>query len=286
MRKHIFAILALAAALCACNKEQPTNTDPVIFTATMEGTPGTKVTLDGKMPNWEVGDAIKINKEFTYKAQSAGTTTTFWADGREVGAASTYEAIFPTSYVSGSSWGGSPTEWVYYLPVDEEYEWVDGNFNMPMYAKSNDTDLHFKNLCGVLRITVTAKQMQQVKRIRVYNSKKPMFGTFTVDSNGALALDNSADTEELGLKMRSIIYTTPVPVFDENKVFYIPIAPKNYSYLRIDVSEDGETFPYQLGTRGSVKIERNKIYDILFTDPKSTEYITVVPAELGNEDFE
>ena len=290
MRKHIFTMMAIAAALCACTKEEPSGNikeTPLVFKATIEGTPSAKVTLDGMTPSWEVGDQIRINNEYLYEADNAGTTATFHAVDQQTGG-SAYEALFPTTYMRGQGTGGY-MHWVKNLPPDEEYRWEEGKFNMPMYAKSNDTNLYFKNLCGVLAITVKDHQMHQVKRIRVYNSTKLMFGAFNVNSDGAMVLTDPTDPAQAeGLRMRSIIYTEPVPVYEESKVFYIPLAPQAYKYIRIDISEDGETFPYQLGTGSGVNvvIERNKIYNVTFTDPRITEYITVIPVELGNDDFE
>ncbi len=292
MKKFFFTILTVAAALCGCTKDELlTNEVPsagedernetLTFTAVMEGTLNTRVTLADMTPSWQIGDQIRINKSYIYEAQNAGTTATFWATDQQA-SGSSYEALFPTSYMV--QWGyGNPQM---HFPPDEEYPWVDGGFTMPMYAKSDNTELHFKNLCGVLRITVPEHQISQVKRIRVYNTVKPMFGLFEVGSDGGLVLTNPNPNPAEGERMRSVIFSNAVPVRDESKVFYIALAPQEYGRLRIDISEDGETFPYQLSTKYFVTIERNKIYNVAFTDPRSTEYITVVPAEYDDKDFE
>lgn len=92
MKKYFFAMLTVAAALCGCSEkeiltEEPPQTggagtnevvEPMVFTATMEGAPETKATYDGtyKCASWEVDDRISING-FDYKANNAGTSTTF-----------------------------------------------------------------------------------------------------------------------------------------------------------------------------------------------------------------
>lgn len=88
MRKHFFTLMALAATLCACNKEQMIESETptpgvtpqkvTVFTATMEGAPETRATYDGtyKCASWEVDDRISINGVL-YQAQTAGTSTTF-----------------------------------------------------------------------------------------------------------------------------------------------------------------------------------------------------------------
>lgn len=286
MKMRILTMMIIAVALCACNKAQEKNNPneiPLIFTATIESTPGSKATLDGMTPSWEVGDQIRINNNFIYAAQNAGTSAKFGAIGTET-TGTYYTALFPASYLVWQ--GHNPT--MFLLP-DEECTWVEGKFNMPMYAISDDTNLNFKNICGVLAITVKDHQMSQVKRIRIYNPNKLMFGPFNVNSDGAMVLTDPVDPKiDVGLRRRSLIYTEPVPVYEESKVFYFPLAPQAYGTLKIEISEDGETFPYQLSThpRANVVIERNKIYNVTFTDPRTTEYITVMPAELGNGDFE
>ena len=88
MKTHIFTLMALAAILCACNKEQMIESeviDPVVepgaslvFNATMEDAPASKATFDNtaKCASWEVGDQINVNN-LSYKAITAGTNTSF-----------------------------------------------------------------------------------------------------------------------------------------------------------------------------------------------------------------
>lgn len=58
--------------------------------------------------------------------------------------------------------------------------------------------------------------------------------------------------------------------------------------MQFEISEDGETYPYRFTTKYGVEItvERNKIYNINFLDEGATEYITITPGDINNEDFE
>lgn len=86
MKKRFFTLMTIAAALCACNKEQMIESEvtdlvvepcaPLEFTANMETVPSSKVTIDDKTPNWEAGDQISIDG-FPYEAKTAGAATTF-----------------------------------------------------------------------------------------------------------------------------------------------------------------------------------------------------------------
>lgn len=91
-------------------------------------------------------------------------------------------AYFPASlYIGGAA-----------LPAEISETWVDGKFNMPMYATSTTTDLSFKNLCGVLKITIKSDQIAAVKRIRVRSANKAVSGPFTVDANNAAVLSDAS----------------------------------------------------------------------------------------------
>lgn len=128
MKKIFFVLIALTLVFCACNKEQTTNIEkrnPLVFKAVIEGSPESKVTLDGRIPKWEVGDSIRINNNYIYKAQEAGYTSTFVAAGEEAGDAP-YKALFPAAY--SVQWG-TPTM---FFPPDDACPWVEGRFRMPM----------------------------------------------------------------------------------------------------------------------------------------------------------
>lgn len=86
MKKRIIAIIALAASLCACTKENAfeeinkieESASPLIFRATIEGATSSKATLDNtaKRASWEIGDQINING-ILYSAETAGASTSF-----------------------------------------------------------------------------------------------------------------------------------------------------------------------------------------------------------------
>lgn len=83
MKKFLFMAVAAIAALSSCsndNEFEPSQIgkQALVFTATMEGAPETRATYDGtyKCASWEVDDRISING-FDYKANNAGTSTTF-----------------------------------------------------------------------------------------------------------------------------------------------------------------------------------------------------------------
>lgn len=414
MRNHIYVILALAAALCACTKEQmiePEITQPVepsaqlVFTATMESTPGTKATIDDRTPSWEVGDQISING-FLYSANTAGASSNFntipseirpkfvsstntgsyknqpaqnlvddqgvdtrWISKKDQRVGGVWNIVVTTGVatqlksiklwnadnqtypgrrwkdakISGSSSADRDWEdilslqnmnlninnrglageaivnassgYTYYkidvydnmgddymqmsdmkfvvtpsasdvydayfpaslcndgkalLPSQIAEQWVDGKFNMPMYAHSEDTNLQFKNLCGVLKICVKKDQISAVKRIRV-SSNQSLSGYFTVENDGAKLSDGTGDV--------TITYDEAVATTAEGRIFYIAVPPQTYDYLKIELDADGSGFTKVITTKQgySIVVDRNKIY------PVNQAYDSAISVSVTNE---
>lgn len=172
-----------------------------------------------------------------------------------------YKAFFP-SYLYGYSTAALPSE------ITEE--WTDGKFNMPMYAYSTDTNLEFKNLCGVLKITVKSDQMATVKSISISSANKAVSGAFTVDANNAAVLTNP----DAIANTLTINYSNPIATDAAGKVFYVPVPAQTYRNLVIKVSDGSKSKSITTRSGVDVNIERKKIYPISFVVDNfhSTEY--------------
>ena len=216
----------------------------MVFTATMEGFPATRATLDGMTPSWEVGDVVSIDGH-SYTAKTAGTSSTFEGTGavKEDGK---YKAIYPSSlYKTGH----------FELPSVQTYE--AGKFDMPMYAESDNTTLSFKNICAVLAIKVTSDDITTLKAIKVASDKK-MNGTFTVS-------DNKAVVGTDGTNVLVLESSTALTLNADGTTFYIAIPAQNYKYLNIYLSSDGETYTRAMATKkaaGLGDIARSKMFSI------------------------
>lgn len=270
MRKRIFVLIAMATTLCACNKELETkepNDTTLVFTATMEGTPDSKATLDGMTPSWELGDEVSINAK-TYVAENAGTSSTLAPQNPQDPAIPQYgyyEAVFPTSFAGWRSIGGSVSLATNLYPeIVETYQ--EGKFAMPMYAKSYDNSFAFKNLCGVLKIIVKRSQIKRVKSIYIKSSNQYLSGAVDIVKNDDGSFKAVIQSNPGAKFDRKITYTTAVPTTPEGTVFYIAIPPNTSNGLTIKLSSDGETFPVEMKTAAgrNIVIERNKIYPITF----------------------
>ena len=261
MKKISIIALAAIATISSCTKdglftdkdgreEIVTGTAPQVFNATMEGFPATRATLDGMTPSWEVGDVISIDGH-SYTAKTAGTSSTF--EGTGAGEA-THHAYFPAGLYNG----GSPA-----LPAVQTYE--AGKFDMPMYATSTTTSLSFKNLCGVLKITVTNAQLTSVKSITVSSTNCAISGAFTVTDNAAVLTDASITANTL-----TLTYTDAVTTDATGKVFYVAIPAQTYKNLSIAVSDGTTTKVMTTKADQDITVARNTIYPINFNGQPTT----------------
>ena len=264
MKKYIFMAVAAIAALSSCSSDndpivRETGKQALTFTASMESD-ATRATYNStvKCAQWEVGDQISINGK-TYNAQSADLTTTFKAAtvGQEA-EGPTYNAYFACTYD-----GTTAT-----LPAEVSETWADGKFNMPMYATSTTTNLQFKNLCGVLKITVPSSQIAAVKKIKVSSANKAVSGAFTVDANNAAVLTNACAVANT----LTMTYTAAVPTTAGGTVFYVAVPAQAYQKLSISLSANGTSFTKIMTTKSDadITVARNMIYPITFADNAPT----------------
>ncbi|MBQ0080114.1 MAG: hypothetical protein KBS95_00995 [Alistipes sp.] len=166
-----------------------------------------------------------------------------------------YLAYFPSNLYNGTSTT---------LPSEISEKWSEEKFNMPMYAYSTDTNLEFKNLCGVLKITVKDDLIASIKRIRVRSANKAMSGKFVVDKNYKAVLNDASATNNT----ITITYTEAIQTDASGKVFYVAVPAQTYQELQIELDPDGTRFITSMTTKAStnINIERNKIYPITFSD--------------------
>ena len=162
-----------------------------------------------------------------------------------------FHAYFPAALYDGTTAT---------LPANITETWADGRFNMPMYAESSTTNLQFKNLCGVLKITVKSDDLASVRSIKVSSSNCATSGAFTVNAEGAAELSTPDDISQTV----TVTYTTPVETTAEGKVFYVAIPAQTYHDLKIKISDSVNDKFMVTKSGADIVVERNKIYPIDF----------------------
>ena len=258
MKKIFILSLAALALLSACKKDPLTDTTNS-FTATIEQS-GDKTTLNGYSVEWVNGDAIIVNGETLTTNGPTGdnhTQTTFTSENTVAlnGSTPNYKAYYPASYYHDGAM---------HLPATQDYDaTTNGISNLPMYAQSDDHDLVFKNLCGVLAITVNSSDFTSVSSIDVY-SNTWMNGAFTVDASDNYSMTFTGTIADANKKVTLSMGTTPVSI-TTSQVFYIAI-PAGTHNLIIKVNGNNTSKVMATKAANGITIVRNKIYSIAFAE--------------------
>lgn len=268
--RHIIIILAVAAALFSCTKqEQPESvSEAVVFTASIEqGMTRTVIADDFKKVGWISGDLIKVNGA-VYSA-TPGNPATKAKFNYERGAhpQPPYRAIFPASLKGGSGQMAFPATQTYRA----------GEFNAPMYAESDTEHLSFSNLCGVLCFSL--KGTGAVKSISITANER-ICGPFNVtDGKNVAFIEDGGNT--LTLNCGSGVALNQ---YDSTN-FFIFLPPGTYSEgMVITITgTDPEKLPYVRTTVTEASVDRNSFYvfdwNIEFNSPEEP-----VPPEDDDDD--
>ena len=252
MKKNtIIAAIAAASALflCAsCQKQElptPANNGVKVFTATIEQDV-TKTTINSSYKvYWAEGDKVSINHvEYTATSSASNPTkATLTADGQGADLINEkYAAIYPaTLYVTDH----------FEFPATQTY--AADQFNAPMYAESDTVSFEFKNICGVLCLSL--KGTDKVRSISV-TANEPICGTFTMTDASTINLTGEGKTVTLDCGTEGVQLGEGTA-----KNFYIYLPPKE-SYtagMKIAVTNtEGKVF--ENTTTKDVRIEKNNLY--------------------------
>ena len=188
MKKSILLMAVMAFLLClsSCKKEE---NGKVLFKATIENPTQqskTSIASDGMM-TWRSGDRISVffgtsattmSGQAVLSTTSTGRTAEFTLALGDEPTGGHYYAVYPAN-IAGMIYHN-----IINLPASQEYHAAEGGkvqFEAPMYAYSENDQFEFKNLCGVVRITLTAPK--SISRI-VVSANEPLCGQFTVSWNG------------------------------------------------------------------------------------------------------
>lgn len=263
MKKNIATVLLGAAVLtlfAGCNKEQISGNElpsQAKFTATIEN-PATKVTLNrtafGGKIEWKDGDIIVINEQGqNYRATPQASNPTIAEFTSETHEATPIDGYYYAWYPYNLLPENSET---FVLNEKAIYSANDLALSFPMYAVSNTKQLDFKNICGVIEITL--KGSKPIDRIEVKDAEKAMSGAFTVDDNFNAVITDPAT------KASRILLCNNSRLTEEGVAFYIPVPPATYNKLTVTVYS-GDGFTWEITAKAPATIERSMIYPLQFT---------------------
>lgn len=174
MKKRLY-LIPLLFLLAGCSEKNVPEKNPVPdimpeFEATIDDADdGTKAELRGLDINWQDEDIISIfvgntaNNKYELKEGSGTTSGRFKLLGQSKTSGTTIPmngAIYPyaeTNTVAATS--GDALSFTFDIPAEQKYH--AGSFDpdaFPMVAVSNGNNLPFKNVCGILKLSLTGNE--------------------------------------------------------------------------------------------------------------------------------
>lgn len=287
MNKHLLAIVPALLLFAGCAKEKPQEPAPV-FTGVMEQGISTKSSVEYDpaimryQVKWQSTDLVRINEaKYSVAPESPATKATFTKVDGDV-PAGTYKACVP--YDKAKYDGGTMTV-IFPSTIDNVYH--DISF-WPMYAESTSTNLAFKNLSGLVAISILKTDATVgVKSVTISSESHSLSGTASIaeDGTGWKAVLSSG-----GNSVTVNCENEPLTVTSWDYVF-IPVPPKNYGAdFKITITyTDDSSLEKAVKADHSINVQRSKVTSIAFNlySPDSTENEDITWGESYNEsDFE
>lgn len=261
MNKLLLAIVPALLLFAGCAKEKPQEPAPV-FTGVMEQGISTKSSVEYDpaimryQVKWQSTDLVRINEaKYSVAPESPATKATFTKVDGDV-PAGTYKACVPydeASYDTGTK--------VMTVTFPSSITNVPQNISFwPMYAESTSTNLAFKNLAGLVAISILNPSSQKVKSVKITSSGNYLSGVADIvaDVPGWKAsLSSGSDNITVDCS------ASPLDVGSWNYVF-VPVPPKEYGQnftITITYEDDTKTVK-NVKAGSSIVVQRSKVTSI------------------------
>lgn len=271
--KRYIAFIALSAALLCLNSCKKEENGKVLFKATIESPVQqgkTAIASDGTM-TWRSDDQIVVfygQNETTMDGRSILSTTSTGktAEFTPMGITPTgghYYAVYPTNIAGSSTFHNIIT-----LPPTQAYHAAeDGKvqFEAPMYAYSTTDQLAFKNLCGVVRLSLTTSKT--ISRI-VVSANEQLCGEFNVSWNGGVPTLTATSTEG-GTSVEFTCGSSGVDCTDGADFYlYLPVNEAGYTGMQFAFyTTDGSYITKTLKSDQRFYVGRNTLNPLEFDLP-------------------
>ena len=284
------ACLALGIAFLATGCKKDEVKDTFNLDAVIEEVKGTqKVHMEGLLPVWDNNDLIRVNNEnctLTITGNGANRKNSIAKQREE----NTYCAFYPASYLDANTNITNHSGICVNLPRCQEYSKTGNNpqtVRMPMIAYSNTTDLHFKNLCSVLKVKVTNNTGHDFKldsiQVKCDKDNSKLWGRCTVsvaNYTSGWTPDGLSYFTSGGnvVSLCGASKTSMNEIFADGaeKIFYIVVPTvSNADTFRIRLGIE-EGFLVNKKTPGKVSVDRNKLITLPFSATDFEQPIDVI----------
>lgn len=249
--KRTVSLLAIATAIflsSGCSKmdefRRLSTAKHPTYTAVFADATRSELTEDGDLyhPVWTAGDRIAITDGYTtsyYKTNVTGRDAADFTFASGVDPEYVPTAFFPSTIVNK-------------IPSVQKY--VPGKIFIPMIGEIMDNKITFKNLCGMMKLNISAESSVSIRRIEI-SADQPICGEYYVEDGTAVVDDEEGiltiEFDE-GLK----VGTTATPVF-------ISLPENTYTGLTFKAFTTGNSKFCKVGLkRGkSIRIERSMVHE-------------------------
>lgn len=251
----------------------------ITFTASTENKAETRTSLSYSADEngmysltWNRGDEISIYDGTSTAVfstdDSYSATAEFEHKSGEIDKnATSYTAFYPASITVDNM----------VLPSQQIYT-SHGITNFPMYAYSTSKNLQFKNICGILKLSMKTKESTDVSVSSIsVSSEKGMSGTFTIADDYSAVVEGN-DGIVLNCEESVRLYNASYQEFN------IIVPPGEYEAMRVSVTtKDGRSI--NLVANNAVKIDRSSMTHVKvslgeFAFDSSLEMIPVVDSDV------
>ena len=266
MKRNLVYIFCLALFICTgCKKDEKESIALKVHLETVDGMQ--KVYMEGTLPAWDPNDQVRVNGK-TCSVEVTGSGTGRFATILGADRAASYRAVYPAGIVNGNSDLSTSATVNVTLPREQTYETVNGQqvVRLPMASLSSTEELYFKNLCSVLKITVSNPSGNVPLELLDIVVKAP--GAL-LSGSGSVTIDGTGQPIQLASGQDSVILkgiNTTIAA-GNSSVYYVvvPTFSDKEMQFRLVVSEGRYVKKHTLTAR---TLARNKLVSIGFTADK------------------
>lgn len=297
MKKGIFYALCLGALAmsASCQKTEQNQTEKgnsVVFTAQFDNEKDVDVrtVLDetGKKSLWNKDEIRVLNGENTegsaqVYATTAANVTSATFTIKDESASFTgihFIAACPAAVAGGAWWNGSVDKTINKLWLKPDQTAVADGYDPDAHiavAYTENTDLHFKNACALLKFTVKSDNVSEVvvySNATAENAEEFLSGNFSFNTETQTVTTPSG--ENLDRKSYVKVVAAEGTHLENGKTYYMPCLPTTLSAgFTLEVVSDGvkgEDMKYDR----AIEFKRNEridLGDVIYTERTRTLYL-------------
>lgn len=209
----------------------------------------TKTRYDGdgfiQKIKWELGDTIRVNDQlFVARELADGDKKAYFhpVDGGKIKINSPFVAVYPHTLIDGDEITIPKSR---ILSLEEV-----GRFYSPMYAKGENLRLLFRNICGVIALSI--KGNERITSVRLSSTSGALSGVVDIEGESkSIPMDMSNSPVE-------ITFDKPVSLSKEGVMFYFAVPPFNYNNIKVFITADNGTTSC-MNILQNTAVERNSV---------------------------